>query len=216
MEKGKLIILEGIDGCGKSTTVEKLFMLLQSIGISVTRMESPINDVARSLIFDGFKKNDSSNGEMIGKLYVMDKLVSLPKIVEILDSGTTIIMSRYYLSNAAYNMNGDGCKDFIPTMISFIIEYLRNYQVYNILLDISVEEALKRIDSRNESKDIFETKEKLTEVYQRYQDLFSEKTVLALSNTSIAHTIYHYIIDATQSPDKVSDDIMKLVFSVQH
>ena len=105
MNKGRLIVIEGTDGSGKTTQTEVLLQRLKKEGID-----------AESLRFPQYEKNlfgklireslDGLHGDFIkmdpkvtSVLYACDRFETMPKIHAWLDAGKTVILDRYVSSN---------------------------------------------------------------------------------------------------------------------
>jgi dTMP kinase len=107
MSRGKLIVIEGIDGAGKRTQADLLGQALKQRGIPSVRF--------------GFPRYESSFGRLIGKflngdfgplsavdahfsalLYAGDRFEAKPELEAALASGQTVFADRYIASNLAH------------------------------------------------------------------------------------------------------------------
>jgi dTMP kinase len=105
MKKGKLIVIDGIDGSGKSTQVDILFNRLKKEGFKVKKIDFP-------------KYYDNFFGEFVGQclsdksynwlnvhpkiasiVYACDRFESSGKMREWLEDGFMVIANRYVSSN---------------------------------------------------------------------------------------------------------------------
>ena len=103
-----LVVLEGLDGAGKSTQVKKLRTYLESCFgaleyIHFPRYESPVygNLISRFLRGD-FGNNEQVHPQLVALLFAEDRHGAAPGIKEILDNGGHVLLDRYVYSNIAY------------------------------------------------------------------------------------------------------------------
>jgi len=115
MERGKLILIEGTDCSGKETQSKLLIDYLKSSGIDVVRMAFPAYDsptgkiiggpyLGKDYICEGWFKEGAPNVDpkVSALYYAADFLYHLDEINNILDSGTWIILDRYFYSTLAH------------------------------------------------------------------------------------------------------------------
>jgi dTMP kinase len=103
-----LIVLEGLDGAGKSTQVKMLDAYLQSAGMKTRflhfpRYEAPIyGDLIARFLRGDFGGNDAVHPQLVALLYSLDRIDAAPTIKEWLDEGYCVILDRYVYSNIAF------------------------------------------------------------------------------------------------------------------
>ena len=106
MDKGKFIVFEGIDGCGKGTqislTAEYLFNREKSRDIILTRepWNSDYGEMMREILNQD--KDPIEKGERCLELYTNDRLDHTRRINGWVKEGNIVISDRYYYSNLAY------------------------------------------------------------------------------------------------------------------
>ena len=107
--RGKFIIFEGTDGCGKTTQTELLRRrIAEYTGAPCLFEREPdsrniVGAVIRSALYGGVKISPRS----MAYLHVADRLEHIEFMLPLLESGSHIVCDRYYLSNMAYN-SGEG------------------------------------------------------------------------------------------------------------
>ncbi len=173
MAKGKFVVIEGLDGSGKSAQVDLLVSFLKNLGKDVIVTKEPTNDSeAGRKIKQVLKKEITIENPLeLQKLYVEDRKEHLEnKVIPALIEGKYVISSRYYFSTFAYG-GADGLdldyliqlnKDFLKPDITFII-------------DVSSESCIKRIEQRGQEKEYFEELEKLKKIgnfYKKFPAMF--------------------------------------------
>jgi len=103
-----LIVLEGLDGAGKSTQVRKLREYLEQIRPSLDyihfpRYDSPVYGELISRFLRGdFGDNESVHPQLVALLFAEDRHGAAPQIKQILSNGGTVLLDRYVYSNIAY------------------------------------------------------------------------------------------------------------------
>ena len=103
-----LIVLEGLDGAGKSTQVRMLKEYLASRPggleyIHFPRYDAPVYGELISRFLRGdFGDNDSVHPQLVALLFAEDRHGAVPQIREALEAGKTVLLDRYVYSNIAY------------------------------------------------------------------------------------------------------------------
>ena len=103
-----LVVLEGLDGAGKSTQVKKLRAYLESICgsleyIHFPRYDAPVyGDLISRFLRGDFGSNESVHPQLVALLFAEDRHGAAPQMKETLDKGGTVLLDRYVYSNIAY------------------------------------------------------------------------------------------------------------------
>ena len=182
------IVLEGIDGAGKSTQIKMLKEWLESNGLRVETIVEPTDMEVGKLIRKLLTRSDATSDTMqktLGLLFAADRLILMDKIEQLEKDNIVVISDISFYSSLSYQDPQDWIKEInkfakIPDLV--------------LLLDLDVKKSVERCDGTDE----FENEEFLTGVKQNYLDL-------AKSNDNFK------IIDANNGPNKVSSDIKKAV-----
>ncbi len=103
-----LVVLEGLDGAGKSTQVRKLKEYLEHLYGSLEYIHFPRYDsevygglISRFLRGD-FGNNEAVHPQLVALLFAEDRHRAAPEIRKALDQGGTVLLDRYVYSNIAY------------------------------------------------------------------------------------------------------------------
>ena len=103
-----LVVLEGLDGAGKSTQVKKLRTYLESLCGSLEYVHFPRYDapvygelISRFLRGD-FGSNEAVHPQLVALLFAEDRHGAAPAMKKILADGGAILLDRYVYSNIAY------------------------------------------------------------------------------------------------------------------
>ena len=103
-----LIVLEGLDGAGKSTQVKKLRAYLESVSgsleyIHFPRYDAPVyGDLISRFLRGDFGSNDAVHPQLVALLFAEDRHGAGPQMKKVLEGGGNILLDRYVYSNIAY------------------------------------------------------------------------------------------------------------------
>jgi dTMP kinase len=103
-----LIVLEGLDGAGKSTQVKKLRTYLEELFgsleyIHFPRYDAPVYGELISRFLRGdFGSNETVHPQLVALLFAEDRHGAAPQIKSILQNGGNVLLDRYVYSNIAY------------------------------------------------------------------------------------------------------------------
>lgn len=132
--RGKLIVLEGIDGSGKRTQLDRLARALRERGVPFAQVSFPRYDgffgkmVARFLNGE-FGSLAAVDPHFSALLYAGDRLESKSSIEAALASGKTVLADRYIASNLAHQ----GARMPAATRDEFIAWLKKlEYEVYGL------------------------------------------------------------------------------------
>jgi dTMP kinase len=193
MPEGLFIVLEGIDGTGKSTQTRRLGEWFISQGREVVLSREPT---------DGPWGRKLRESAATGRLSPQDELQYFlndrrqhveEKIAPALAAGKVVILDRYYFSTMAYQ----GARGFDPAEIRRMNEAFAPAPDLLLILDLDVDTAHDRIGHRGDSTNEFEKHESLT----RCREIF-----LSLKDEPFAR-----VIDSNAPLDEVSARILRVV-----
>ena len=103
-----LIVLEGLDGAGKSTQVKRLReYLTQRCGsleyIHFPRYEAPVyGDLITRFLKGEFGSIEAVHPQLVALLFAEDRHGAAPAMRQALKEGKTVLLDRYVYSNIAY------------------------------------------------------------------------------------------------------------------
>ena len=103
-----LIVLEGLDGAGKSTQVKRLRAYLESLFgsldyIHFPRYNAPVyGDLISRFLRGDFGSNENVHPQLVALLFAEDRHGAAPAMKEVLNNGGNILLDRYVYSNIAY------------------------------------------------------------------------------------------------------------------
>ncbi len=179
-----LIVVEGIDGSGKSTLVRFLVEELRKRGYDVVSFKEPTDSEWGRRVRE---ENLSPEEEL--ELFLKDREWNVKNnIVPSLKSGKIVVMDRYYHSTIAYQ----GAKGIDVDYIRKLNEKFPKPDLV-IVLDVDPETALKRIEGKRKPSK-FEDVEYLRKVREIY-----------LSMDDVV------VVDAERPIEVVKRDVLDLV-----
>lgn len=202
------IVLEGIDGSGKTTLMNSLSKTLNTIGfktetISSVNEETPTGKAIRNLL--SFKDDEVS--VHLPHLFLLDHVTTSNKCFDsdfknkFLDN--IVIKDRYLPSTISYAKGGME-KEFIDYVLGYS-NYLAKPDLY-IYLDTPVDECLTRLKKSRERLEVYEKQDTLERVARNYNIIFKDNKFL--DGTPVFRYKYY-----TETIDliKQCDDLMELI-----
>lgn len=164
------ITLEGIDGSGTTTQVQRLADALRALGKTVTTTCEPSDEPIGRMIREALQRRVLQHGpegpdpSMLALLFAADRIDHLRRVVEpALARQEIVISDRYVHSSLAYQ---GALLD--ARWVDAINAGARKADLV-FWLDVPVDDALQRVASRGEATEIFEQKDVLLAVKGRYE-----------------------------------------------
>lgn len=204
-QQGRYIVIEGTDGTGKSTQVERLASQLESTGLEVVQFHEPdgveISGEIRSIIKNGSLARSAFTNLLLFSASRRENW--LQSGLPVLERGGWVVSARDYTSTLAYQGYGEGLDiDMINHVTSISTDDRYMNPDLTLILDIDNEaERAKRIGQRGEleNPDTFESKD--SEFQQRVQLAYRE----------IAKKRGLQIISASRTIDEVEQAIWRAI-----
>ena len=169
MEKGKFIVLEGIDGSGKSSQIGPLMKRLEGLGVPCRADREPTGGPVGSLIRQIFTGRVTADNRVIAALYAADRIDHLVNEVDglcaAIDQGITVVSDRYYFSSYAYH-SVDMDMEWVIQANSVSAGLLR--PTLTVFLDVPVETTLERIRKNRFVEEIFDQEDRLRKTRELY------------------------------------------------
>lgn len=196
--KGKLIVFEGLDGCGKSTQSKLLAKYLKSQKKPTINVTNPTDSLIGGLIRGRLKKEWNCSPYCLQLLFAADREYLTDKtILPTLNKGVNIVSDRYNYSTIAYG-SLDCNREWLEAVNSrFELPDLV------IFLDVPPEICVERMKEERESLELYETTEKLVKIRTNYINLLNK---LILENKT-----KYVIIDGNKTIQEIADVVNTLM-----
>jgi dTMP kinase len=156
-KRGKFIVIEGVDHCGKTTQAKRLVRSLKRQGVDAVLLREPggtiISEKIRRILLSRTTRM-CPRTEVF--LYLAARAqVTAEKIAPALGAGRVVVADRFHLSTYAYQIGGRG----MPTELVMAADRFARHALQpdlTIVLDITPAEARRRRDQAGKKPDRIE------------------------------------------------------------
>lgn len=196
---GKFLVLDGPDGCGKSTQVRMLAEWIADQGVDVMSYRDPgttvIGERIRDILLDPIHEAMSDNVEVL--LYMAARAQLWKEhIAPDLSAGKCVLMDRWLSSTCAYQGCAGGFG--IDKVVSIANDSLeRVWPDLTIVLDVDLETSASRMQ-----RDLDRMEQKGDAYHAKVREGF-------LKLPRVCDAVQ--IVDAARSVEQVHADVMKLI-----
>ncbi|SEL06939.1 thymidylate kinase [Colwellia chukchiensis] len=202
MKKGKFIVVEGIEGAGKSSAIGVIEQVLEQHGIAFIKTRepggTPLAEALRDIVKSASHEEQLTQETELLLMYASRSQLLANRILPALANGHWVIGDRHDLSSRAYQGGGRQFDDAVMNAIADVT--LKGFTPdLTLYLDIAPELGLARAQARGEL-DRIELEE--LAFFQRVRDKY-----LSLANASPRTCI----IDASQDMAQVHSEVKKAV-----
>lgn len=204
--KGKLIVFEGVEGCGKTTQMQICCEWLQSLGVPVLVTREPGGtvlgaDIRRLLLEKTEDKPITSTTELL--LYAADRSQHVEQELKPnLAAGKIILCDRYTYSTVAYQGYGRALDMNLIDRLNAIATGGLEPDL-GLWLDLDVEEGFARKRGSGDIADRIE-QEKID---------FHHRVQLGYSNLAASKPGIIFRVDASLTKEVVKQQIQEILFS---
>ena len=204
-KKGYFITIEGIDGCGKTTQINKLKEYFSKADNSVVFTREPGGvpsaEKIRGILLDKENTDISPIAEML--LFAASRAIHLEKvIIPAMQQGKIVICDRFIDSSICYQGYGRGLSVDVVRQINEVA-IKGTMPDLTILLDIPAIVGAERNNAHADKKDRMEI-EGVT---------FEEKVREGYLKEAKKDPNRFLVVDATQGIEEIFNDIIKGLFS---
>lgn len=202
-KRGLFIVIEGVDGSGKSTQASLLADYLRGLGRRVHHTAEPTESGLGGMVRDGLGGEHPRTTEELAAMFLADRVAHnvSPKsgIKQYLESGTDVVCDRYYYSSLAYQ-GVDGALQWVADMNlnSPVIEK----PDICVFIDLDPEKCLEHIRAGRSHFEIYEENSAIiAETRRRYGIVFE----MLKGRDNIV------TVDGARTPKEVSADVIAAV-----
>lgn len=210
MNRGKVFVLEGGEGAGKSTQVRKLQSSFPGSIITREPGGTEYAEQIRSLIFKG----DTASAETLFFLFWAARMEHMQKLILPALAGDKIVfIDRFDLSTFAYQLRGHFDTRELDSLFwdirrSMIVQKMGRHNLHYIYLDIDVETSINRLKGRGGEVTHFDTLPR--DFHERVRTGGHEFMRKIDGGASDPYKVCH-LIDATRPVDDVQQDIASVI-----
>lgn len=203
MKNGKFIVVEGLDGSGKSTQIKRLAKTLEKRGEKVYITAEPTDFETGAYLRRILSESQEKNMYLQSALFLADRLEHITHptfgIKHYLEEGYTVICDRYYYSSFAYQGTASDM-DWVMKINLDCKEILTPDLC--IFLDVNPNTCKDRIDKERNQPELYEKSISLMqEIRQNFLFVFEQLK----EQQTIA------IIDANMGLEEVEKEILRYV-----
>jgi len=203
--KGRYIVLEGIDGSGKTVQTARIAAIFEKKGKKVHVVAEPRRTgLIGNLINDILHKQVVLPAQSLQYLFVADRIAHQEEvIIPALKKGEVVISHRNFWSAVPYGImdiskgeildNGDTLLVAQCVLSTYFQVMVPDVTFY---LDVSAKTALKRLNKSGQEKEYYETESKLSKVKKAYEWIIKK------------YPEEFVRVNGEQEIDNVTDDIM--------
>lgn len=163
-QKGAFIVIEGLDGSGKSTQAKLLAAKLKKSHNAVCTAEpsrGKIGKFIRNRILYSPTRPPTSVEAL---LFAADRIEHMyNELIPALEEGKVVICDRYIYSSLAYQGSAGLSLDWIKTINARALE--PDFAIY---VDASPERVLERLQRKKSVMETLETQKKVRQIYLEY------------------------------------------------
>lgn len=157
---GFLVVIEGIDGAGKSTAIQRICEFCHEHGLPYVASREPTDGPWGRKLRESAQTGRLSLDEEL-ELFIRDRREHVDqKIRPALKEGKIVVLDRYYFSTAAYQ----GARGANPEEILAANERFAPEPDLLLLLDADPERSLQRVRTRGDVPNEFERESALREI----------------------------------------------------
>jgi len=192
-ERATYIVIEGIDGTGKTELASRLVPPLLGRGHSISSFREPTDKFLRGE-FSRLSKVDSLAAALC---FTVDRALLRPLIERALEMGDTVLQDRSFYSTLAYQYPG-----LTPEAWREVERIEREIALEPDLilyLDAPVDVAMKRVENRGQ-RDAFEDEPYLVKVKRKFEQMFQPPRWVR--------------INANGSPDQTLEQAMNALLAI--
>jgi dTMP kinase len=195
--RGRFIVLEGIDGSGTTTQLDRAVSFIASLGFPAVSTQEPsrgpIGRLLREALLGQLTMPDGSRlrGGTMALLFAADRLDHLQREIEPnLAAGTSVVSDRYLLSSLAYQAE-EADREWVAGLARGVLN-----PDLTILLDLPVEVAARRRAAAGRPIERYDADSYLAKVAANYREL-------ARQDPSVV------VLDGTCSKDEVTQALCR-------
>jgi dTMP kinase len=215
--RGKFIVLDGGEGCGKSTQARKLVHFLQDQRhLPVTLVRDPgttdIGEKIRAILLDPASAEMAMRCEML--LYMAARAQMMAEMIRpALEGGEIVLCDRFVSSTLAYQLGGDGLTREEITAVGAVAiggEGGVRWPDLTLIFDLAVEESQARVTAKFVPlfKNAGELPDPSKDRIEQRPIAYHRQVRQNYLAQAAAAPDRHAVIDASRDPDAIFVDVL--------
>jgi dTMP kinase len=165
-KKGVFIVIEGLDGSGKTTQAKMLAKKLEKTYKVMLTAEPSCGKIGSFIREDCLYEEKRLPTEAEALLFAADRIEHMySEVKPALEAGKLVICDRYIYSSLAYQGNAGLSLEWIKTINARALQ-----PDFSIFIDVPPEQVITRLQRKKSVMETFETQTKVREVYLKYVD----------------------------------------------
>lgn len=145
----RFLVLEGVDGSGKSTQAERLLAWLGQAGPTPAHLREPgttdLGERVRGLLLDPGREAASPEAEAL-LFFAARRELLVQRVIPALRRGQDVLCERFTPSTLAYQGHDPATRSFILALDALVVGERQPDLV--LILDLPIEESLRRMQQR--------------------------------------------------------------------
>jgi len=211
--RGKFIVFDGNEGCGKSTQATRVREKLESEGLDVMLVRDPgttrIGEQIRQILLNPDHNEMGMRCEML--LYMAARAQMMHEVIgPALDTGKVVLSDRFISSTLAYQLGGDGLTAADIRAVGDIAVKGR-WPDLTIILDLPVEVSSQRVRPKftlfPDDPDAGVEKDRIEQRSLAYHEQVRQNYLRQAKD----HHRKYRVIDANRPADQVENDVWQAV-----
>jgi len=195
MPAGLFIVIEGIDGTGKSTQARLLGEWFRAQGREVVLSREPTDGPWGKKLRESASTGRLSPEDEL-QYFLNDRRQHVDELIKpALAEGKVVILDRYYFSTMAYQ----GARGFDPLEIRKRNEEFAPVPDLLLILDLDVDTAHTRIGVRGDTTNEFEKRENLMRCREIFLSLKNENFVRVIDTQGTLEEVAEKVCEAVAS-----------------
>lgn len=177
----KLVVLEGTDGAGKSTQIEKVKEYFNLNSLKYEYFHFPMyghnefSEVIAAFLRGEFGNVDEVDPYFVANIYAMDRFMFLPELEKAIEKNDVVLLDRYVFSNLGYQgaklegVESEKIKTWIHQLEFGFLKL--PYPDLNIFFDVPMDVVKERLEGKRtgEDRDYLQGKQDIHEADLEFQ-----------------------------------------------
>ncbi|WP_448578990.1 dTMP kinase [Thermosphaera sp.] len=197
LSRGFFIVLEGIDGAGKTTLAKMLIDEFKSRGMQAVYTYEPTDSLIVRAVKGEYAPYRDAFVDALA--FALDRLIHVKSLIlPMLEKGVSVVSDRYFYSSVAYQSAMGAPYEWVMEVNKHAFK--PDLAIY---LDIPPDLAITRRKGLSSRFPEFEEVEFLSKVRQYYKRMVSEGLLIEVDATREIQTVYMEVLEKVKSSQGV-------------